>query len=149
MYKLTPGLLELITNKHPRLDQYNSNEGVYESLVAQTRVKSFLNRTTGDRPHATWKWKQLLKKMVIPGERKVGETRDTDDTDSMSDTDSLGDTESPGAASPASTRKALDGSSSFGMSPLPSPVRIRSRTAPPSHTHTRSYGKTKKAEVSE
>ena len=34
VYKLTPGLLELITNKHPRLGQYNSNdEGVYRSSL--------------------------------------------------------------------------------------------------------------------
>ena len=39
VYDLTPGLLELITNKHPRLGQYNNNDkGVYRSLVAQTRV---------------------------------------------------------------------------------------------------------------
>ena len=88
VYKLTPDLLELITNKHPRLGQYNNNdEGVYRSLVVQTRVKSFPNRTAGDRPHATWKWKQLLKKMVIPGERITEEeegSEDTDDTDTVS-----------------------------------------------------------------
>ena len=44
VYKLKPGLLELITNKHPQPDQYNSNDReVYRSHVAQTRVKSFLN----------------------------------------------------------------------------------------------------------
>ena len=84
VYKLTPGLLELITNKHPRLDHYNSNgEGVYRSVVAQTSVKSFPNRTAGDRPHATWKWKQLLRKMVIPGEMIGEESGDTDDADSV------------------------------------------------------------------
>ena len=40
-YKLAPGLLVLITNKHPRPTQYNSNDNnVYKSLVAQTKVKS-------------------------------------------------------------------------------------------------------------
>ena len=69
-YKLTSGLLELITKKHPRLGQYNHNDyQVYRSLVAQTMVKSFPNRTDGARPHATWKWKYMLKKMVIPAER--------------------------------------------------------------------------------
>ena len=70
VYKLTPSLLELITNKKPRHTHYNDNDkGVYRSLVTQTRVKSFQNRTAGDRPHTTWKWKQFLKRMVIPGER--------------------------------------------------------------------------------
>ena len=63
VYKLTPDRLELITNKHPRHYQYNSNDKeVYKSLVAQTRVKSFPNRIDGARPHATWKWKYMLKK---------------------------------------------------------------------------------------
>ena len=39
VYKLTSGLLELIIYKHPRPDQYNSNDKeVYRSFVAQTRV---------------------------------------------------------------------------------------------------------------
>ena len=82
-YKLRPGLLELITDKHPRPDQYNSNDKeVYRSLAAQTRVKSFRNRTDGIRPHATWKWKYMLKKMVIPGDRiaEEEESEDADDT---------------------------------------------------------------------
>ena len=93
VYKLTSGLLKLITNKHPRLGLYNNNDkGVYRSLVAQTRVRSFPNKTIGARPHATWKWKQLLKKMVIPGEMIVEESRDTDDADSAeSDIASVGD----------------------------------------------------------
>ena len=67
VYKLTSGLLDLITSKHPRPDQYNCNDkGKYRSLVAQTRVKSFPNRAGGTRPHATWKWKYMLKKMTIP-----------------------------------------------------------------------------------
>ena len=49
LYKLTSGLLELITNKHPRPDQYyNNDKEVYRSLVAQTRVKSFPIGTDGD-----------------------------------------------------------------------------------------------------
>ena len=62
--KLTPGLLVLIINKHPRSDQWESNDyKVYKSLVAQTKVKSFPNRTDDAvRPHATWKWKHMLKK---------------------------------------------------------------------------------------
>ena len=76
----------MVTNKHPQPDQYNSNDkGVYRSLVAKTRVKSFPNRADGARPHATWKWKYMLKKMIIPGEEGEAEgeegSEDTDDTD--------------------------------------------------------------------
>ena len=120
VYKLTSGLLELITNKHPRPDQYNSNDKeVYRSLVAQTRVKSFPNRTDGARPHATWKWKYMLKKMVIHGERISEEegSEDADDTDTASIRD-IG--ESSDISSP-------------GTSDIPS-----------SPAHTRTYGNTKK-----
>ena len=61
-FKLTPGLLVLITNKHPRPDQWKTNDyKVYKSLVAQ---------------------------MVIPGERieeeeEEEESENTDDTDSV------------------------------------------------------------------
>ena len=42
-YKFTPGL---ITPKHPRRGQWNYNDyQVYKSLVVQTKVKSFPNRT--------------------------------------------------------------------------------------------------------
>ena len=87
VYKLTSGLLDLITNKHPRPDQYNSNDNeVCRSLVAQSRVKSFPNTTDGARPYARWKWKYILKKMVIPGEWIAEEegSEDTDDTDTAS-----------------------------------------------------------------
>ena len=68
-YKLTPGLLVLITNKHPCHIQYNSNDyKVYKSLVAQTKVKSLPNMAgNAARSHATWKWKHVFRKMVIPG----------------------------------------------------------------------------------
>ena len=85
-YKLTPGLLVLKTNKHPRAGQWNSNDyQVYNSLVAQTKVKSFPNRTGATRPHATWKWNYMFRKMVIPRERIAGEgeSEDTDDADSV------------------------------------------------------------------
>ena len=128
MYNLTSGL-ELITNKHPRPEQHNiDDEGVYRSLVAQTRVKSFPNRTAGDLPHVTWKWKQLLKKMVVSGEMIGEESRDTDGTDSVeSDTASVGDTESSTEiASPVSTRKGWE-------------------DVPSSPARTRPYGKAKNA----
>ena len=103
VYKLTPGLIELITNKHPRPDQYNiDDEGVYRSLVEQTKVKLFPNMTAGDRPHTTRKWKYMLKKMVAPGEMLGEESRDIDDTDSVeSDTASVGNIgESSGRTAP-------------------------------------------------
>ena len=52
-FKLTPGLVVLITQKHPRPTQYNSNDyKTYKSLVAQTNVKLFLNMTATARPNA-------------------------------------------------------------------------------------------------
>ena len=57
---------------------------VYKSLVAQTKVKSFPNRAGTARQHATWKWKHMIRKMDIPGERIAEiESEDTDDTDSV------------------------------------------------------------------
>ena len=110
VYKLTSGLLELITNKHPQPNQYKSNDKeVYRSLVAETRVKLFPNRTDGARPHATWKFKYMFKKMIIPGERIAEEEgfEDTDDSDtaSIGDIDELSDISSsdistPGISSP-------------------------------------------------
>ena len=85
-YKLTPGLLVLITNKHPRPEQWKTNGYiVYKSLVAQTKVKSLPNRAGTARPHAAWKWKHMIRNMVIPGERIAdeGESEDTDSTDSV------------------------------------------------------------------
>ena len=53
-YKLTPGLFVLITKKHTRASQWNSNDyQVYKSLIAQTKGKSFPNRTGASRPHAS------------------------------------------------------------------------------------------------
>ena len=98
---------------------------VYRSLVAQTRVKSFPNRTDGARPHATWKWKYMLKKMVIPGVRIAEEegSEDTDDTD----TAPIGD---------------IGESSDILSSDISSPG---TSDIPPSPAHTRYYGKAKKS----
>ena len=85
-YKLAPGNLVLITVKHPQAGQWNSNDyKAYKSLVAQTKVKSFPNRAGNTvRPHATWKWKHMFKRMVIPGKRIAEEEcEDTEDTDSV------------------------------------------------------------------
>ena len=81
MYKLTSCLIQLITNKHPQPDQYNSHDKeVYRSLVAHARVKSFPNRTDGTRSHATWQWKYVLRKRVIHGER-IAEEEGSEDSD--------------------------------------------------------------------
>ena len=72
-YKLTPGLVALITLKHPRPNQWNDYQ-VYKELVTQTKVKSFPNRTGNARPHVPCQWKHMLKKMVIPGDRIVEDT---------------------------------------------------------------------------
>ena len=121
-YKITPGLVALI---HPRPTQFNSSDyKAYKSLVAQTKVRLFPNRTGTARPHTTWKWKHMLKKMGIPGERIVEvESEDTDDTDTASIGESS-DISSPGIL-PSDSGILSPGSS------IPSPV------------HTRSYGKAK------
>ena len=119
-YKFTPGLQALMGLKHPRLGQYDNNDKeVYKSLVAQTKARSFPNRTGTARPHATWKLKHMLKKMVIHVESIEEESEDTDDTASVeSETASIGDIgESSDISSPG---------------------------IPPSPLHTRSYGKAKK-----
>ena len=55
--------------KHPRPSQWNPIDYVaYKSLVAQTKAKSQPHRTVTAQSHATWKWKHMLKKMVMPGE---------------------------------------------------------------------------------
>ena len=129
-YKLTPGLLVLITKKHSQAGQWNYNDyKAYKSLVAQNKVKSFPNRPgNAARPHAKWKWKRMLKKMAIPGERIAEEeSEDTDDTDSVEsypDIASIGDIDrtAPGMLTSDSDI------SSPGMSP----------------SRTRSHGKAKK-----
>ena len=93
-YKITPCLNALLVLRYLRSMLYNSNDyKVYKSLVARTKVKSFPNRTDGARPNTTWKWKHMLRQMVIPGESIVDEegSEDTDDTDTVSDTASIGD----------------------------------------------------------
>ena len=45
-YKFTPGLRALITLKQPQSTQWNSNDyQAYKNIVAQTRVRSFPNKT--------------------------------------------------------------------------------------------------------
>ena len=48
-YKLTLGLLELITDKHPRAGQWKTNDyQVYKSNVAQTTVRSRIGQVLLD-----------------------------------------------------------------------------------------------------
>ena len=117
-YNLTPGLEMLIVQKHPRAIQYNNDYRTYKNLVVQTKVKSFPNPVGAGRPHSTWKYKHMLRKMIVSGERIVDE-EESEDTD-HADTVSIGDI----------------GESSTGILPpgLPSPV------------HNRSSGKAKKEE---
>ena len=111
-YKLTPCLEALIMLKHPQPTKFNSNDyQVDKSLVTQTKVKSFPNRAGTVRPHATWKWKHMLKKMVISGERiaEEGQSEDTDDADNVEsyhDIASIGDIgESSDISSPGTHRE--------------------------------------------
>ena len=84
-YKLTPGLRVLISSKHPRPDQWKTDDyQAYKELVAQIKVRSSLNRTGNTRPHTTWKCQNLPMKMVIPAERIPEESEDGDDTDTAS-----------------------------------------------------------------
>ena len=101
--------------KHPRISQWPSSDyRAYNSLSAQTKVRSHPNPEGTSRPHATWKYKQMLRRMTVRGESIAEEgSEDTDDTD----TASRGDI---GESSPSS---------------------ILSLPSPP---HTRSYGKAKK-----
>ena len=92
----TPGLHALLTSKQPQPSKWNSNDyREYKSLVAQTKVRSFPNRTGNARPHTTWKWK--LKKMAIYTERISEESGDAYDINTASIVDVGG---SPGIPSP-------------------------------------------------
>ena len=135
-YKLTPSLFVLTTKKHPRDGQWNSNDcQVYESLIAQTKVKPFPNRTGASRPHATWKWKHMLKKMVIPGERIAAEeSEDTDDTYSVESYPDIAPIGDIGESSDISSPGILSSDSAISSSG----PRI------PSSLHTRFYGRARK-----
>ena len=127
--KLTPGLEVLIVQKHLRPTQYNTNDyRAYYNLIAQTKVKSF--PAGAARPHATWKYKHMLKKMVMPGERIIVE-EEFEDREGT-DTASIGDISEP---FDTDSIRGIDESSDSG---------ILSPDMPSSPAHTRSHGKTKK-----
>ena len=124
-YDLTPGIHTLIVQKHPQRNQWTSGDyQAYKSLAAQTKVKSYPNPRGVTRPCSTWKYKHMLKRMIVPGESiPEEESEDSEGTD----TDSMGDISEPGILSPV-----IMSSDSGIMSPGPSPA------------HTRSYGKARK-----
>ena len=80
-YELTPGLRVLIMYKKPRPQHYTSDDySVYKAIVAQTSVRAYPNKRTGSaRPRSTWKWRHMLKGMVIPGDVVEEETNDSTD----------------------------------------------------------------------
>ena len=57
VYELTPGWRMLILYKKPRPQHYTSDDySVYETIVAQTRMRAYPNkRTCSARPRSTWK----------------------------------------------------------------------------------------------
>ena len=77
-YELTPSLRMLILYKKPRPQQYTSDDySVYKAIVAQTRMRAYLNKRTGSaRSRSTWKWKHMLRSMAIPGDRVEEEEGD-------------------------------------------------------------------------
>ena len=55
-----------------------------QSISEKAKVKLFPNLADNSLPHATWKWKDMFRKMVIPGERIAeGESEVTGDTGSV------------------------------------------------------------------
>ena len=124
-YNFTPGLRALIMQKHPLISHWPSSDyQIYKSLSAQTKVRSHPNPEGAARPRSTWKYKHLLRKMAVHGEKIIDEESEESagtDTDSMRGT-------SPGILSADS--------GILSQSP-----------PPPSPAHTRSYGKDKKTKV--
>ena len=82
------------------------------------------------RPHTTWKYKHMLRKMVMPGERIVEE--ESEDNEGTN-TASVGDIGEP------SDTASVEGIDELSDSGILSPGM-----PPPSPIHTRSHGKAKK-----
>ena len=111
VYDFTPALYALIMSKHPRPNQWNSRDyQAYKSLSAQTKVRLFPNSAGAVRSHATWKYKQMLRKMVPPG-KKI-EEEESEDTDDAASTASESSTVEPDFK-PSTSGVELD----FAMSP--------------------------------
>ena len=76
VYDFTPCLRQLIVWKKRHPSQWTSrNYQAYISFCAQTKVRSRPNLPPecAPRPHATWKYKHMFRKKVMPGERIVEE----------------------------------------------------------------------------
>ena len=82
-YELTPALRMLILYQKPRPQHFTSDDySVYKAIVAQTRVRAYLNKRTGSaRPRFPWKWKHKLSGMVIPGD--AVEEEDEESTEAL------------------------------------------------------------------
>ena len=67
--------------KKHRPQHYTSDDySAYKAIVAQTRVRAYPNKGTGSaRARSTWKWKHMLKVMVIPGDMVEEEADDSTD----------------------------------------------------------------------
>ena len=78
-YDLTPGLHTLIVQKHPRPNQWTSGDyQAYKYISIQTKVRSHPNPRGVARPRSIWKYKHMIRKMIVPGESIVEESEDSD-----------------------------------------------------------------------
>ena len=100
--ELTLDLHALIMQKHPRPIQWTSSDyQAYKSISAQRKFISHPNSVCAARQHTTWKYKLMLRKIVVPEEKIVEEkSEDSEDTDTASTGDSSV------ISSPSSTHKA-------------------------------------------
>ena len=107
--------------KHPRPNQWTSGDyQAYKYLSIQTKVRSHPNPRGVARPRSTWKYKHMLRKMIVPGESIVEEeSEDSEDSVAGESTDSSSPPIKPG-------------------------LFTKSTIEPPSPAHTRSYGKARK-----
>ena len=73
-YDLTPGIHTLIVQKHPRSNQWTSGDSqAYKYISIQTKVRSHPNPRGVARPRSAWKYKHMLRKMIVPAESIVEE----------------------------------------------------------------------------
>ena len=120
-YGLTPGLHTWIVQKQPLTNQWTSGDyQAYKYLSIQTNVRSHPNPRGVARPRSTWKYKHMLRKMIVLGESIVEEeSEDSEDS--------------------------VDGESTDSSSPPIKPgLFTKSTSELPSPAHTRSYGKARR-----
>ena len=81
-YDLTPGLHTLIVQKKTRPNQWTSGDyQPYKYLSIQTKVRSHPNPRGVARPRSTWKYKHMLRKMIVRGVSVVEE--ESEDTETL------------------------------------------------------------------